>query len=679
MSPQPTPLRALIAVLCLVACTGESPPPTASTRVIASSDGTVTVSGRLDEEEVVTLRNAEVRVRVDGTTRSTRGADCVTGDATLLDCDLGDGVQLALTRTEVTGGLVLRATVSATSRRRVDGFEVLSTPPGSLVMPRSPQHFRYLHNGYQSWSFAGALDVPASTVLPRKADAIEYAAPNGNTGFSERLGLSSHSAVLDAGLGSALVVGFTSVNRWQGAIALEHPEAGRGLVALNGFTGDAVHVDAGHPVSSEELFIAYAQTANEAMARYGEALEAKRDRSRDGKGFGQRGWFSWNRFFESIDEPTLFDQAERLKALGDHDLTLIEIDDGWQKAWGDWTPNEKFRPIDELAKSLRDNGQRLGLWAAPFVVETTLPVVDEHPEWWVKGADGKPLVHAPFGTPHRLVVVDTTHPDALAWVVQRLVALQQAGTTFFKFDYLYAAALDGVRHDPEVTGVAALQRGLDAIFEALETLNINLCGVPWLHAALAPASSIRIGADVAFGPPVPYGFVFVSTAVRNAFARGFGPLAARSDLDQFWLAPLTLAETRTALSWQLLLGQTFALGDDLSELSDEQRQLLKIALQTPTHTGLAAAISPFANAGETLFGSPIIESIESANVVQSVLPSVATGGGAYLVTNWSEAPVEVAVPACEHLRSPWGQPISGRVILEPHDSLLYFGEGGDCR
>src|SRR5690606_5620533 len=101
-----------------------------------------------------------------------------------------------------------------------------------------------------------------------------------------------------------------------------------------------------------------------------------------------RGWFSWNRFFESIDEPTLFDQAERLEALGDHDLDLVEIDDGWQKAWGDWTPNEKFRPIDELAKSMRDNGQRLGLWAAPFVVETTLPIVAERPDWWVKGSDG---------------------------------------------------------------------------------------------------------------------------------------------------------------------------------------------------------------------------------------------------------------------------------------------------
>lgn len=672
-------MRILTLALCLVACAQpQRPLPVATTHVVASSNGTVTVVGRVNDDEKVSLNDAEARVRIDGKLRTTRQSDCETGGEMLLDCDLGDGVRLSLSQEPTGRGITLRATVRADARHRVDGFEVLATPPGGLVLPSAPDELRYLHNGYQSWSFSGALDVTPGTVRKRRDEAIVYTAPNGSTAVDEHLGLSSHDAVLDVGDGSALVVGFTSVARWQGAVALEHPEDGRRLVAFNGFTGDAVHVDAGQPVSSEDLFVAYALTPADAMTRYGEVINERRDRSHDGQGFGQRGWFSWNRFFEAIDEATLFDQAERLKGLGDHDLTLIEIDDGWQKAWGDWTPNEKFRPVAELSAQMKANGQKLGLWAAPFVVEDTLPIIDEHPDWWVRNADGELLKHAPFGTPHSLRVVDTTHPDALAWVVQSLVTLQKDGAGFFKFDYLYAAALDGVRHDPEVTGVAALRIGLDAIFKALDTPNINLCGVPWLHAALSPASSIRTGADVAFGPPVSYGFVFVAQGVRNALARSFGPLAGRSDTDQFWLAPLSPAETRTALTWQLLLGQVFALGDDLSELDEAQRRLVQTALDAPMHERFVTPIDPFTDAGLKLFGSPILEAISGTNIVQSVLPASAKGSGAFVFTNWGEEPVEARVPACDGLSSPWGQATSGKVTLEPHDSLLYFGEGGDC-
>lgn len=671
-------MRIISVALCLVAC-AQPPSPAATTLVAASADGTLTVTGRLGENERVRLTSTEVRVRIDGKMKTTRDAECLTGNETLLDCDVGDGVRLSVTQEATNGGLTLRATVNANARHLVGGFEVLATQPGGLVLPHSPGELRYLHNGYQSWSFSGALEVSPGTVLKRRDDAIIYAAANGSTAVDERLGLSSHSAVVDVGDGSALVVGFTSVGQWQGAVALENPEEGRKLVAFNGFTGDSVHVDSEQPVSSEDLFVSYALTPAEAMTRYGEVIDGRRDRSRDGKGFGQRGWFSWNRFFDAVEEAQVFDQAERLKKLGDHDLNLIEIDDGWQKAWGDWTPNEKFRPVAELSADLKNKGQRLGLWAAPFVVEDTLPIIEEHPDWWVRGPDGEPLKHAPFGTPHSLRVIDTTHPEALAYVVKSLVALQKDGAGFFKFDYLYAAALDGVRHDPEVTGVAALRLGLTAIFEALDTPNINLCGVPWLHAALSPASSIRTGADVAFGPPVEYGFVFVAQGVRNALARSFGPLASRSDVDQFWLAPLSPAEVRTALTWQMLLGQAFALGDDLSELDESQTKQLQTALAAPVHERFVSPVHPFADAGGELFGSPILEGLHGGtNVVQSALPASAKGSGAYVFTNWGEEPVEVQVPACDKLNSPWGQATSGKLTVEPHDSVLYFGEGGDC-
>lgn len=680
--PVPLLLAALLpAALLQTLAACQPPPPPRATTFVGVEGGRFRILGRTNGWPTVDIRGAEAAVRVDGVRRGTSTGNCTPTAEVLLSCDLDDGLVLELRSQPEDGGVLLVASVRSTrGAHRVEGFELISTAgteDSGLFLPRSARGLRYLHNGYQSWSFAGALEVPEGYELPRRDGAIEYRAPNGNVSDSERLGLSSHSVVLDAG-GAAMALGFVSTRLWQGAIALESPEHHR-LTVQSGFTGDSVALAPGGRVDSETLFIQFALDAEQAMNAYGRALQLRQPVRDPPGGVLQRGWFSWNRFFEGIDEPTLLAQSALLREeFGSSGFDLVELDDGWQAEWGAWEPNEKFRPIPELVSELRLRQQRLGLWLAPFVVATKLPVVEANPDWWVKRRDGAPLEHNPVGTPHRLRVVDLTHPEARAWAVGHLARLAEEGVDFFKLDFLYAAALDGLRHDPAATGVSALETGLRAVFEALGSKTVNLCGVPWLHAALAPPSTLRIGPDVAFKVG-PYGFVFVANAARNLAARAFGPLTLRSDVDQFWLAPLDDAQTRTAALLQAMTAETFALADDLGELRPGQLDALRyLAKLGPPAAGAGrspslAARRVFEYVGEEHPGASILELLTNPSRVSFRPPSVLVRGDRLAVTNWSDEPAEVELPLLpgETVHPLWGAtPEGGRILLPAHDSAL---------
>ena len=81
-------------------------------------------------------------------------------------------------------------------------------------------------------------------------------------------------------------------------------------------------------------------------------------------------------FYEHIDEDIILgnlEVAEELAANPELEpMTVFQIDDGWQKVWGDWTANEGFpRGMETLATEIKEAGFDAGLWLAPFYVSTT--------------------------------------------------------------------------------------------------------------------------------------------------------------------------------------------------------------------------------------------------------------------------------------------------------------------
>ncbi|MBS1122959.1 MAG: alpha-galactosidase [Deltaproteobacteria bacterium] len=337
------------------------------------------------------------------------------------------------------------------------------------------------------------------------------------------------------------------------------------------------------------LYLATADSPEAALAM----LSAELESAHAAEGFTPKrppgGWFSWNSLYDAIDEPFVRSQLDiaqtKLLPAG---MPLVEIDDGWEVAWGDWRDNAKFPGgLPALATEIRGRGLVAGVWFAPFLVDVTSQPASADPTLFVRGPDGAPIVHMSPGVAGSYLVLDGTNPAAMAIVTDQIRRLVAGGFTFFKLDFLYAGALAGQR-SRDVTGVEALRAGLALIREATgPDAIINACGSPTLPV-IGIADSLRIGADTAF-PGAEMSFIMPATAARSFAARAHLWPLVWPDSDQAQLRPpLTLDEARVSAVSAALAGAPYSLGDDLAQLDPVR---LDFALD-PVILDLAGAAAP---------------------------------------------------------------------------------------
>lgn len=206
-------------------------------------------------------------------------------------------------------------------------------------------------------------------------------------------------------------------------------------------------------------------------------------------------WCSWYEYFTSVTED---DIHENLRAMDTLDLPIdvVQIDDGYQRALGDWlTLSGRFRSRAGIADTIRARGRRAGIWTAPFLVDPSSTLAAEHPEWLVRDTAGRPL-HAGRNWGHDLYVLDTTHPEAAAYLTEVFTTLRAEGYDYFKVDFLYAGALDGVRH-ASVDALTAYREGIELIRDAIGPDAYLLgCGAPILPS-IGLFDAMRVSPDTA--------------------------------------------------------------------------------------------------------------------------------------------------------------------------------------
>jgi len=450
---------------------------------------------------------------------------------------------------------------------------------------------RMLQQGYQSWSFAGAVILPTMVPLDDDGRARMKAAHTGNV-FDETRGVSYHAAVFRKGdAGPVLLVAALSADHAVTGIAATRALDGDAqLSIIYGPQRELLRPDRDGRVRSEPLYLAVADTPEAALAQLSDQLVRVRAAA---DGFTPKrppgGWFSWNSVFAAVDAPMVRRQLDvaqtRLLPAG---LPLVEIDDGWEVAWGDWRDNAKFPDgLPALAAEIRARGLVAGVWLAPFLVDVTSEPAGSDPSLFVRGADGAPLVHQPPGLAGSYYVLDGTNPTAMALVTDHVRRLAAGGFTFFKLDFLYAGAFTGQRAQ-DVTGVEALRAGLAQIREAAgPDAILNACGAPTLPV-LGLADSLRVGPDTAFAD-VPASFMMVASATRSLATRAHLWPVVWPDADQTQVRPpLTVDEARVSAVAAALAGAPFALGDELATLAPDR---LAIALD-PIVVDLAGAAAP---------------------------------------------------------------------------------------
>jgi hypothetical protein len=526
---------------------------------------------------------------------------------------------------------------------------VVSAPAPAEALELAIPQFdvdQMFQQGYQSWGFSGTVSIPLMVALDEDNRPRMKAAQTGSV-LDEVRGVSFHSAVFRKGdTGRVLIVAALSAEHAVTGIASTRGlDARAQLSVIYGPQRELLHPDpTDGRVRSEEIYLATAETPEAALAQLRAELVAAHAHDDFTPKRPPGGWFSWNQLFTGVDAAAVLGQLDTIQqALLPAGLPLVEIDDGWEIAWGDWRDNAKFpQGLPALATEIRSRGLVAGVWLAPFLVDVTSPAGGSDPSLFVRGPDGMPLVHTSSGIPNHFYVLDGTNPAAMAIATDHIRRLAAGGFTFFKLDFLYAGALAG-RRSQDVTGVEALREGLRLIRQAAgPDAILNLCGAPILPV-IGRGDSLRVGADSAFAG-FDAKFMMVGGATRSLAARTHLWPLVWPDPDQAQVRPpLTLDEARVSAVAAALAGAPYGLGDDLTKL-DAARRALALDPVVLDLAGAAAPATPDGIMVEPAGAIALSPLLENGFVTPPPSTFHATGksGTAYTITfDWTAPSVTI--------------------------------------
>ena len=482
---------------------------------------------------------------------------------------------------------------------RLNVLEMNAGAGGRLNLGAAPRRWSVYQNGWQSWSpaFARRLNGSIHTV-PDSEQYARYHLPHGNPDAGGEISsewftvISARGGRRTRGAG-ALLLGFVTTADQLAEIRLRaDAEAFHGLRVI--CHADGVPLEPGETLPSERLVIAAGREPLPLLERYaarlGELMDARQP------AHIPTGWCTWYYFF---GENTQQDVLDNLAELRRENLPLdyVLIDDGYQRAIGDWlTPHpERFSDMAGLARAVREGGRRAGIWLAPFGLDPESETFRAHPDWVVQDEEGQPVVGwQHFG--RDIYALDLSRPEVLEWLASIFRTMREEwGFDLFKVDFLFAGCAPGRRHDPHLTRAQLLRRGLAAIRQAIgDDAFLLACGAP-LGPCIGLADGMRVGPDVAANwHPfwLDLSMPAAENALRNSITRYFAHgrlwlndpdcVLLRDRDDQ---SDLALGEIRTLASVVALLGGLTISSDNLPTL---RKGRLKYLQQILPPTGLSA-------------------------------------------------------------------------------------------
>ncbi len=296
------------------------------------------------------------------------------------------------------------------------------------------------------------------------------------------------------------------------------------------------------------------------------------------------GWWSWTAYYFGLNQGAALTNAEWLSEhLKQYGYNVFHIDEGYQYARGEYvTPDASLFPegLTPMEYKIRGLGLVPGIWTAPFEVSERSSVYQQHPDWLVKNAQGKPI---PAGNVTRrkdqLYMLDTTNPGAQQYLRETYSKLvRQWDLHYIKMDFMDDSAIEGYRYKPHTTAMEAQRIGLQIIRDTVGndvyldkdgSVMLNPVGiVDYGRISQDTGHSFDASKDAGTGVAARY---YMN---RNYFVADPDAFTVSTQriTDQSWhegKQPLTLDEAKVSIALSAVSGGMLEIGDNLPSLQSE--------------------------------------------------------------------------------------------------------------
>lgn len=554
-----------------------------------------------DDPSLPTISDAAATARFhNGPAFSTRGEEMEFAGATEADDAHGKGmtalfsreadegepeVHLLITLYEHHPFTIFRAEVQNRGARPAR-IQELRPLDGAALRFNMEGPLRFYKHGWQSWSPTVVLattgeDVPA--VPPVIGPGTQ---PERRTG---RFVSDMVTAVVDPKSGAGIIAGFIS-NANQFSHAWFDREE-RHLTTAS--YADGVEVAPRGVLTSEPLIVELTGDPVTTLMTFGDAT---------GREMGARppaevtsGWCSWYYYWQGITARELGANVGHLvRERSTLPMEYVQLDDGYQAEIGDWlAPDETKFPegMAAIANLIHDAGFKAGIWLAPFLAGEKSRLYAEHSDWFVLSASGNGHAEAIQNWGQTCYALDLTNGEVIDWLCKVFRTIcDEWGYDYVKIDFIYAGAIDGIRHDANVTRAQAYRRGLEAIRETVGERFILGCGNPQ-GASVGIVDGARVGPDVA-----PYWKPFDRGQPGFALSDPAAINSIRNSIDRYWMhnrlwsndpdcllvrdseTALSGDETRTLATVIAMTGGMVLSSDNLVKVSPERQRLISLLL-----------------------------------------------------------------------------------------------------
>ena len=317
-------------------------------------------------------------------------------------------------------------------------------------------------------------------------------------------------------------------------------------------------------------------------------------------------WSSWYSAYETMDQALLEETISGIRAES-VPFQTIELDAGYSPSLGDWlTPNHRWpEGLEHAAETITGAGFRAGIWVGPFIVGDCSALYRNHPDWVLHDLEGKPVIQLRSYTEPKIwgnpdcnyYVLDTSHPEALAYIRQVFETLHTWGFRFFKTDFLLWNMHDSStvrRYVPSLTSVEILRNTFSVIRSAIGEESFLLgCIAPFMPM-IGYADGMRLAGDCGAQWSVPFGPV--NMLQELPYDSYFNNVFWQNDPDAMLLrnfsSSLSDEEVRSLALLQALSGGVVSTSDPVHRMSRERKDLLKMVqphtFVTPEYPFLAS-------------------------------------------------------------------------------------------